>query len=60
MTAVSNELLPSLRLSAERATAEREAMSNRAESLDTKAWIVLGFPGVVVGLGWPTLRQFFN
>jgi hypothetical protein len=31
--------------------AEREIMSARAESLDTKAGVVLGFAGVLVGLG---------
>ena len=51
MTAVSNELLPSLPLIAERVTAQRETMSNHAERLDTKAGVGLGFAGVVVGLG---------
>jgi len=42
--------LPSLSLVVEQVTAERETMNAHAESLDTKAGVVLGFAGVLVGL----------
>jgi hypothetical protein len=48
---VPSELLPSLSLIAAQVAAERDTMSRHAESLDTKAGVVLGFAGVVVGLG---------
>lgn len=48
---VSDELLPSLSLIAAQVASERDAMNSHAESLDTKAGVVLGFAGVVVGLG---------
>ncbi len=44
-------LLPSMRLVAAQVAAERETMNRHAESLDTKAGVVLGFAGVLVGLG---------
>jgi hypothetical protein len=44
-------LLPSLQLIAPQVASERESMSGHAESLDTKAGVVLGFSGVLVGLG---------
>jgi hypothetical protein len=43
--------LPSLALVVEQVAAERETMNTHAESLDTKAGVVLGFAGVLVGLG---------
>jgi hypothetical protein len=43
--------LPSLSLIVEQEVAERETMNTHAESLDTKAGVVLGFAGVLVGLG---------
>jgi hypothetical protein len=43
--------LPSLDLVAGQVAAERETMNSHAESLDTKAGVVLGFAGVMVGLG---------
>jgi hypothetical protein len=43
--------LPSLSLIVEQVAAERETMNAHAESLDTKAGVVLGFAGVLVGLG---------
>src|ERR1700747_1870344 len=43
--------LPSLSILGELADTERAAMSAHAESLDTKAGGVLGFAGVLVGLG---------
>jgi hypothetical protein len=43
--------LPSLSLIVEQVAAERETMNTHAESLDTKAGVVLGFVGVLVGLG---------
>lgn len=51
MTSVSNDLLPSLTIVAAQVAAERDAMNSHAESLDTKAGVVLGFAGVVVALG---------
>ena len=44
-------LLPSLSLSFEQVTSERTAMNSHAESLDTKAGVILGFAGILVGLG---------
>ena len=43
--------LPSLQLLSERVMAERETMRAHGEGLDTKAGVVLGFSGVLVGLG---------
>jgi hypothetical protein len=43
--------LPSLSLIVEQVAAERETINSHAESLDTKAGVVLGFAGVLVGLG---------
>jgi len=43
--------LPSLSILGELVDTERAAMSAHAESLDTKAGVVLGFAGVLVGLG---------
>lgn len=43
--------LPSLSLVADQAAAEREALQGHAESLDAKAGVILGFAGVLVGLG---------
>ncbi len=43
--------LPSLELVAAQVARERETMNAHAESLDTKAGVVLGFAGVLVGLG---------
>ena len=43
--------LPSLSLIVEQVATERETMNAHAESLDTKAGVVLGFAGVLVGLG---------
>jgi hypothetical protein len=47
----SEPLLPSLDLLLDQVARERETMNSHAESLDTKAGVVLGFSGVVVGLG---------
>jgi hypothetical protein len=43
--------LPSLELVTAQVARERETMNAHAESLDTKAGVVLGFAGVLVGLG---------
>jgi hypothetical protein len=43
--------LPSLSLIVEQVAIERETTNDHAESLDTKAGVVLGFAGVLVGLG---------
>lgn len=43
--------LPSLQILLEQVASERETMSAHAESLDTKAGIILGFAGLLVGLG---------
>jgi cytochrome c biogenesis protein CcdA len=43
--------LPSLSLILQQVAVERETMNAHAESLDTKAGVVLGFAGVLVGLG---------
>jgi hypothetical protein len=43
--------LPSLELVAAQVARERETMNAHAESLDTKAGVVLGFAGLLVGLG---------
>jgi hypothetical protein len=43
--------LPSLSILVEKVAAERETMRAHIESLDTKSGIVLGFAGVLVGLG---------
>jgi hypothetical protein len=44
-------LLPSLELLLAQVGSELQTMNNHAESLDTKAGVVLGFSGVLVGLG---------
>ncbi len=43
--------LPSLAIVLAQVAAERETMNAHAESLDGKAGVVLGFAGVLVGLG---------
>jgi|GEM_PF-1478463 hypothetical protein len=43
--------LPSLDVVANQVATEREIMNSHAESLDSKAGVVLGFAGVLVGLG---------
>jgi hypothetical protein len=43
--------LPSLAIVLGQVVAERDTMNSHAESLDTKAGVVLGFAGVLVGLG---------
>lgn len=43
--------LPSLSILAEQVASERETMNAHTESLDAKAGVVLGFAGVLVGLG---------
>ncbi len=43
--------LPSLSILLEQVASERATMDSHAESLDTKAGVVLGFTGVLVGLG---------
>jgi hypothetical protein len=43
--------LPSLALIVEQVAAERETINTHAESLDAKAGVILGFAGVLVGLG---------
>jgi len=43
--------LPSLSILLEQVASERATMNSHAESLDTKAGVVLGFTGVLVGLG---------
>ena len=57
--------LPSLDVVAGQVAAERETMNSHAESLDSKAGVVLGFAGVLVGLGallalftWTALDYF--
>jgi hypothetical protein len=52
--------LPSLELIAQKTAAERATMNNHAESLDTKAGVVLGFAGVLVGLGATAQRAVVN
>jgi hypothetical protein len=47
----SEPLLPSLDLLLDQVASEREMMNRHAESLDTKAGVVLGFSGVLIGLG---------
>ena len=47
---VDNLTLPSLLLLAKQVGAERSTMNEHAESLDTKAGVVLGFAGILVGL----------
>jgi hypothetical protein len=44
-------VLPSLDLVASQVATERATINSHAESLDTKAGVVLGFAGVLVGLG---------
>jgi hypothetical protein len=44
-------VLPSLRVLADQIASERATMNAHAESLDTKAGVVLGFAGILVGLG---------
>jgi hypothetical protein len=43
--------LPSLSILVDQVASERATMDARAESLDTKAGLVLGFAGVLIGLG---------
>jgi hypothetical protein len=43
--------LPSLSILADQVASERETMREHAESLDAKAGVVLGFAGILVGLG---------
>jgi hypothetical protein len=43
--------LPSLSILLEQVASERATIESHAESLDTKAGVVLGFTGVLVGLG---------
>jgi hypothetical protein len=43
--------LPSLLILVDQVASERATMDTRAESLDTKAGLVLGFAGVLIGLG---------
>jgi hypothetical protein len=43
--------LPSLAILVAQVSSERDGMNTHAESLDTKAGVVLGFAGVLVGLG---------
>jgi hypothetical protein len=50
-TAEKQPALPSLDLVATQVASERETMNAHAESLDTKAGVVLGFAGILVGLG---------
>ncbi len=47
---IDNLVLPSLTLLASQVTSERTTMNQHAESLDTKAGVVLGFAGILVGL----------
>lgn len=46
-----DQQLPSLAIVLAQVVAERETMNAHAESLDGKAGVVLGFAGVLVGLG---------
>jgi len=46
-----DQQLPSLAILLAQVAAERETMNAHAESLDSKAGVVLGFAGVLVGLG---------
>lgn len=46
-----DQQLPSLTIVLAQVCAERETMNAHAESLDAKAGVVLGFAGVLVGLG---------
>jgi hypothetical protein len=43
--------IPSLGLLLEQVASERKTMDTHAESLETKAGVVLGFSGVMIGLG---------
>jgi hypothetical protein len=47
----NDPVLPSLTVLADQVASERETMNAHAESLDGKAGVVLGFAGVLVGLG---------
>ena len=51
VTVAGDLLLPSMQMIAAQVATERETMKSHAESLDTKAGVVLGFAGVLVGLG---------
>jgi hypothetical protein len=42
---------PSLQILLDQVASEREAMNAHAEGLDTKAGVILGFAGVLVGPG---------
>lgn len=46
-----NPPLPSLTILLDQVATERETLTSHAESLDSKAGVVLGFAGVLVGLG---------
>lgn len=46
-----DQQLPSLGILLAQVVAERETMNSHAESLDGKAGVILGFAGVLVGLG---------
>jgi hypothetical protein len=48
---MDDDQLPSLGIVFTQVAAERETMNAHAESLDAKAGVVLGFAGVLVGLG---------
>jgi cytochrome c biogenesis protein CcdA len=43
--------MPSLKILLDQVASERATVSARADSLDTRAGVVLGFAGVLVGLG---------
>jgi hypothetical protein len=48
---MADQPLPSLSVLMDQVASEREAINAHAESLDTKAGVILGFTGVLVGLG---------
>jgi uncharacterized membrane protein len=47
----STPKMPSLKILLDQVASERATVSARADSLDTRAGVVLGFAGVLVGLG---------
>ena len=49
--------LPSLSILLNEVASKREAMKDHAESLDTKAGVILGFTGLLVGLGATTAQS---
>jgi hypothetical protein len=51
VTAPNDPPLPSLEVISDQVASERKTMDSHAESLDAKAGVVLGFAGVLVGLG---------